>query len=71
MLTPNLDVLFDKGFISFENNGKIIISEKISNENMAKLGVDFDIKILVHKRHIRFLKWHRENILIMGTLSGT
>lgn len=64
LLTPNLDGLFDKGFISFEDNGKIIISEKISGENMAKLGVDSEMKISVHKKHIRFIKWHRENILI-------
>ena len=64
LLTPNLDVLFDKGLISFEDNGKIIISEKISSENMTKLGVDSDMKISVDKKHICFIKWHRKNILI-------
>lgn len=63
LLTPNLDILFDKGFISFEDNGNIIISEKISREDMTKLGVDPDMKILVHEEHIPFLKWHREHIL--------
>lgn len=63
LLTPNLDILFDKGFISFEDNGKIIISKQISSENVVKLGVNPNMKISVHEKHIPFLKWHRENIL--------
>lgn len=62
LLTPNLDILFDKGFISFEDNGNIIISKQISTKNITKLGVNPNMKISVHKRHIHFLKWHRKNM---------
>jgi hypothetical protein len=63
LLTPNLDALFDKGFISFDDNGQIIISEKISKEDLIKLGIYSDIKISVHRNHAPFLKWHRNHIL--------
>lgn len=63
LLSPTLDALFDKGLISFENNGKIIISESLSNENMERLGIHFKMQISTIKKHHSFLKWHRDNIL--------
>ncbi|MFC1764862.1 HNH endonuclease [Planctomycetota bacterium] len=62
LLTPNLDLLFDRGFISFKENGKIIISKEIKNENMMILGVNANMKITTHSNHIPYLEWHRKNI---------
>lgn len=62
LLIPNLDLLFDKGFISFKENGEIIISKKIKKGNMGILGVNANMKIAASSRHVRYLKWHRENI---------
>lgn len=62
LLTPNLDILFDKGFISFDDNGKIIISKCISNANINKLGIDSKMKIELCELHLAFLQWHRDNV---------
>ena len=40
LLSPNLDALFDKHLISFENNGEMIISNKLSDEQINILGIN-------------------------------
>ena len=40
LLTPNADHLFDRGFISFENNGKLLISPVAHLISIEKLGID-------------------------------
>jgi len=62
LLTPNLDLLFDKGFISFKENGGIIISKKISTDNMLKLRLVHEMEISVQKENVPYLKWHGKNI---------
>lgn len=62
LLSPNIDILFDKGLISFDVSGKIIISPKVSNENMARLGISKDIKINLYKENLKYLEWHRDYI---------
>ena len=63
LLTPNLDLLFDLGYISFKNNKKILLSKLLSND--AKLFMRINKKFALKKinpRHLKYLKYHRENI---------
>ena len=60
LLAPNPDKLFELGFISFEDNGKIIISSKLSNEDFAKLNIDKDLVINFKEEHLKYMKYHRE-----------
>jgi putative restriction endonuclease len=62
LLSPNLDLLFDKGFITFSKNGSIQISSNISSQNLEKLGIDENMKIVIQKNHLPYLNWHRKNI---------
>ncbi len=63
LLLPNLDVLFDLGYISFENNGKIIISSLINSKEFKTLGLDPNMKLRkIEKNHWKFLDFHRKNI---------
>ncbi len=39
MLSPDYDALFDRHLISFENSGKIILSNQIKNSDYLKLGI--------------------------------
>ena len=39
LLSPTYDALFDRHLISFENNGKIILSDTIDNNAYMKIGV--------------------------------
>lgn len=65
LLTPNLDRLFDKGLISFSDNGLIIISSKINTLEYTNLGINPQMKLrFVLEEHKEFLRYHRENIFI-------
>lgn len=67
LLTPTVDHLFDKGFISFENSGRIIRSVCIDDENWRKLGMpsdpDFRVTDLSEGRR-KYLDYHRNRILL-------
>lgn len=65
LLTPNLDAMFDKGLVTFQDNGTIKIARKISNGDLKKLGVGSSMSIRKNKitaEHKIFLAYHRENI---------
>lgn len=63
LLEARFDKLFDKGYISFTDEGDIIISQYLSKEDRLRLGLDKKIKIEGFKEgHKRYLEYHRENV---------
>lgn len=60
LLIPNLDKLFDSGYISFDDNGKILISKDLTDYEI--LGVNKDMKITIEEQHKRYLTFHRSDI---------
>ena len=62
LLSKNIDHLFDQGWISFNDDGSILYSEKLDENLKKKLKTYFlDKKYLSNKR-LNYLKYHRENI---------
>ena len=39
LLAPHIDHLFDHGYISFEDNGRLLLSPRIANGEYEKLGI--------------------------------
>ncbi len=68
MLTPTIDHLFDKGFISFENNGSIIladVADRKAMEKMSVIGGNAPKNIgSLREDQKRYLEWHRTSILL-------
>lgn len=67
MLTPTIDHLFDRGFISFENNGEMVVSKVAHIESMKKMGVPIGSVINVggfSEGQKHYLSWHRDEILL-------
>lgn len=67
LLNATLDALFDSGLISFENDGKIIISNSINIEEYIKIGITTNTslrKAPTTKMQI-YLNFHRENIFLI------
>jgi len=68
LLTPTVDHLFDKGFISFEDSGQLIVSPVADPKSLKRMGVDLEGRVNVgtfsagQRRHLDF---HRENVLRM------
>lgn len=65
MLTPTFDFLFDRGFISFTNDKKLIISPWLSNMTCSKLNISPNKKysMLPLEGRKKYLEYHRNNIL--------
>ncbi len=65
MLTPTFDRLFDRGFLSFTDDKKTILSPFLSNMTYSKLGIS-DNKTISHlpiDGRETYLEYHRNEIL--------
>lgn len=65
MLTPTFDFMFDRGFLSFTDNKKSILSPFLSNMTYSKLGIS-DGKTFSHlpiEGRENYLEFHRTEIL--------
>lgn len=59
LLSPALDALFDKHLISFTNEGEIIISSSLTDENLEALNITHDMRITVTDDMHPYLNRHR------------
>jgi hypothetical protein len=72
LLTPTVDHLFDKGFISFEDDGCVIVSPVADPVSLKRMGVDPQQKINVgpfSEGQRSFLDFHRANVLRMAQVA--
>jgi len=63
LLSPNIDSLFDKHLISFEDDGNILISDKLDDTNCKSLGINSNIKIQITEGMKKYLKRHRNKFV--------
>ena len=61
LLCANHDKLFDEGYISFRDDGRIMISKQLSSKDINTLGLK-GIKIEVDEENKPFLEYHRDII---------
>ncbi len=66
-LTPTVDHLFDRGFITFEGDGRLLVSPVAHRESMMRMGIEVTMPISVGgftsgQRH--YLEYHRENVFL-------
>lgn len=65
LLTPTYDVLFDRGLITFRDNGELLISPMINEETRKKLDLEegkiYDIANSNGERN-QYLEYHRRNV---------
>lgn len=67
LLTPTIDHLFDRGFISFEDNGLLLVSPVAHTPSLEKMGVSVSGKTNVGsfvEGQKQYLEFHRENIFL-------
>ena len=61
LLSPILDALFDRHLISFSNEGNLLVSNKLKNENLKDLGIEKDSKLrTVFEDMHMYLERHRK-----------
>lgn len=63
LLTPNLDLAFDQGLISFNDHGHILISEDLDPESAQALNITPESRLRqIEPPHCAYLAWHREHL---------
>jgi hypothetical protein len=69
LLTPTIDHLFDRGFISFEDSGVLIVSPVAHASSLNRMGVETDRIVNVGaftEGQKQFLDYHRESVLLQA-----
>ncbi|WP_187296218.1 HsdR family type I site-specific deoxyribonuclease [Tepidibacter mesophilus] len=61
LLCPHHDALFDKGYITFDKYGKIIISSLLDQKTKNLMNIHHNIKIEIEENHKKYIEWHQEN----------
>jgi predicted restriction endonuclease len=63
LLTPNYDLLFDWGLISFIENGQIILSDKLSKDDRRAFQADESQRLRkIYPENRPFLEYHCDKI---------
>jgi putative restriction endonuclease len=71
LLTPSIDHLFDRGFIGFEDNGKLIISPVAHKPSLKRMGIEISKIVNVGgftSGQKPFLEFHRNAVLLQSML---
>lgn len=66
-LSPTFDRLFDKGYMTFSDDGKLICGTEISMYNWGKLSINptqFKTYDILPNGREKYLKFHRENVFL-------
>ena len=64
LLSPNLDALFDRHLITFDDEGNILISKNLSKDELTNLGILNNLKLhKVYPDMVGYLARHREEFV--------
>lgn len=71
LLTPSIDHLFDRGFISFGDEGEVLLSPVADQDSLGRMGIRCDEPLFAGRfnsdqRH--FLDYHRKEIFLKSAL---
>ena len=71
LLTPSMDHLFDRGFISFGDEGEVLVSPVADVESLSRMGVRCDRPMIAghfndDQKH--FLNYHRKSIFLKSAM---
>ena len=61
-MCPNHDKLFNHGWITFDENGNIVVADELSQEDRNYLNIKEDMKIQLTDKNKAYLLYHRNNI---------
>jgi putative restriction endonuclease len=65
LLSPHIDHLFDKGFISFQGNGNLILSKQMDASVLDKWRIDQGANVGHFRQEQKeFLEYHRDVVLV-------
>jgi putative restriction endonuclease len=67
LLAPHVDLLFDRGFISFQDEGSVLVSPRLPPADLARMGLrrlaDRRVRPFA-ERQAAYLAWHRDWVFL-------
>ena len=69
LLTPTIDHLFDRGFISFEDSGRLVVSPVAHLPSLSRMGVVTDRPVNVGgftAGQRQYLAYHRDSVFLQS-----
>lgn len=67
LLAPHLDAVFDLGFITLDDDGRVVVSARLGDEDRALLGLDAPLRARgLKEEHRGYLVWHRGRVYREG-----
>lgn len=72
LLTPSIDHLFDRGFISFAGDGRLLVSPVAHRPSLQRMGVEVDASRNVGRftpRQEQFLEFHRDAVFLRSAVA--
>lgn len=69
LLAPHADLLFDRGWISFSSNGRLLISNSLPSEVQLRFGLNLSRPLrrgLFSLRQLSFIEFHRDVVFDRG-----
>jgi hypothetical protein len=73
LLTPSIDHLFDRGFISFASDGRLLVSPVAHRPSLQRMGVPVDRDLNVGRfraEQERFLEFHRDAVFLRAKVAA-
>jgi hypothetical protein len=63
LLAPHLDAAFDRGFITVDDDGRVVLSSILSEESIRLLDLGRPMRVRpLQKENRVYLPWHREKV---------
>lgn len=59
LLTPNYDALFDRFLISFDEKGRILVSDILSKEDLKLMSINTKAKLKLNNQQNKYMNYHR------------
>lgn len=68
LLAPQADAAFDMGFITFDDDGKLLIARDLTNHELETLGLNHTMRLRIppSSSQRQYLEWHRVHIYRKG-----
>lgn len=69
LLTPSIDHLFDRGYISFERSGELLVSPAAHLLSLQRMGVETERRMNVgsfNEGQAHYLEFHREDVFLQA-----
>jgi len=64
LLGPSVDAAFDAGYISFDDDGSMIVAKVLSEADARRLGLQQGLRLRrIDSAHRTYLEYHRANVL--------